>query len=310
MNTSYLDTCCKVLETNMEYESDLLLVHMVKIQKLAQSISVTWDDDSPNLPSMNLPPTMIIQAFQEQIDSLQANLPSRIQSNRKVTVPSVYGCSLTQLAATIQARRIVAEILLYEVALKESPAMTQPDRLSLLWRCLQAVISYMHLRFDGYDIYSPKFICLMAGDFVFAAQTGLRLLLLRTPGWDLPRVWETLSIMKWVERQKDELQELLEVRSRASWTKELQASGLAPVIVDPFQKLLLSLSGFAGLLARESEKNVPITPPTEEEDEVMVPTQDEGFLSAMDAEMSMLDDFQLTQFDFLAMDASTPQWQY
>lgn len=186
--------------------------------------------------------------------------------------------------------------------------MTQPDRLSLLWRCLQAVSSYMQLRFDYENIKYPKFICLMAGDFVFAAQTGLRLLLLRTPGWDLPRVWETLAIEKWIECQRNELGELLEARSRAPWTKELQASGLAPVVVDPFQKLLLSLRGFSALLARESEKNVPITPP--EEEEQVVPTQDDGFLANMDAEMSMFDDFHLTQFDFLAMDASTPQWEY
>lgn len=215
---------------------------------------------------------------------------------------------LTPLTATIKCRAIVAEILLYEVALKESPAMTQPDRLSLLWRCLQAVSSYMHLRFDEYDVHYPKFICLMAGDFVFAAQAGLRLLLLRTPGWDLPRVWETLAIEKWIEHQMAELGTVLEARSRASWTKELQAKGLAPVVVDPFQKLLLSLKGFAALLVRESEKNVPITPP--EEEEQVVPTQDDGFLAGMDAEMSMLDDFHLTQFDFLAMDASTPQWEY
>lgn len=91
MNTSYLDTCCNVLETNAEYETDLLLVHMVRIQKLAQSIAVTWDENSPSLPSMHLPPTMIVQAFQEQIDSFQANLPPHIQNNCKFTAPSVYG---------------------------------------------------------------------------------------------------------------------------------------------------------------------------------------------------------------------------
>lgn len=92
MNTSYLDTCCDVLERNMEYEGDLLLVHMVRIQKLAQSIAVTWDENSPSLPSMHLPPTMVIQAFQEQLDSFQANLPPQLQDNGKFPVPSLCCC--------------------------------------------------------------------------------------------------------------------------------------------------------------------------------------------------------------------------
>lgn len=308
MNTSYLDTCCSVLEANMEYESDLALVQMVKIQKLAQSIAVTWDGSSPSLPSTHLPPTMIVQAFQQQIDSFRANLPPHLQENCKCFMLSCVWLSLTQLADTIKSRIAVAEILLYEIALKESPAMAQPDRLSLLWRCLQSVNTYMHLRFDNNDIHHRKFICLMAADFVFAAQTGLRLLLLRTPGWNLPRVWETLAVEKWLGCQMIELEQILEERSRASWTKELQVNGLAPVVVDPFQKLLLSLKGFSALIARENEKNVPVTPP--EEEEQVVPTQDEGFLAEMDAEMSLFDDLHLTQFDFLTMDASTPQWEY
>ena len=87
MNTSYLDTCCSVLEAKMEYDSDMDLAQMVKIQKLAQSIAVTWDANSPSLPSTHLPPIMIIQAFQEQIDNFQANLPPHLKDDGKLRAP-------------------------------------------------------------------------------------------------------------------------------------------------------------------------------------------------------------------------------
>lgn len=88
MNTSYLDTCCSVLEAKMEYDSDVDLVQLVRIQKLAQSIAVTWDANTPSLPSTHLPPTMIIQAFQEQLDSFRANLPPNLQENGRSPPPA------------------------------------------------------------------------------------------------------------------------------------------------------------------------------------------------------------------------------
>lgn len=88
MNTTYLDTCCNVLEAKMEYDSDVDLVQLVRIQKLAQSIAVTWDVNSPSLPSTHLPPTMIIQAFQEQLDSFRANLPPHLQENGRPPPPA------------------------------------------------------------------------------------------------------------------------------------------------------------------------------------------------------------------------------
>lgn len=205
----------------------------------------------------------------------------------------------------------IAEILLYEVALHESPVLMQPERLSLLWRCLQSVVAYMRVRFAESDIWRPKFICLKAADFIFAAQVGLRLYSLRTPGWDLELVRESLGVDRWIADQSAELERILEARSQGPWTKAMQAAGLSPAIVDPFQKLLISLRGFGTLVSKENEKNVPITPPG---DAASVPAQgqaqDEGLMAGMEAEMSLFDDFYLTQLDFMASGAPPPPWEY
>lgn len=204
----------------------------------------------------------------------------------------------------------IAEILLYEIALHESPAMTQPERLSLLWRCLQSIVAYMRVRFAESDIWRPKFICLKAADFVFATQVALRLFSLRTPGWDLELVRDSLAIDRWFAEQSAELERILEARSQGPWTKALQAAGLSPAMVDPFQKLLISLRGFCTLVSRENGEDVPITPPGDAAG-LQAQAQDEGLMAGMDAETSLFDDFYLTQLDFMAMGASAPApWEY
>ncbi|SPN98362.1 uncharacterized protein DNG_01407 [Cephalotrichum gorgonifer] len=292
MNTSYLDTCCSVLQAKMEYESDLHLVHLVGIQKLAQSISLTLDGNNIALQSTRLPPTMIVDAFREQLDSYQANLPPRLQNDQ-----------------TIRIRVIVAQALLHEIALLESSVMTLPDRISLLWRLLELVTTYMKVRFIGSDVYRPKTICIMTGDFIFCGQIAMKLASLRIPGWDTGRAREKLELERWIGAQKDELEEITAVRARSLWTAELQAKGLSPVVMDPFQKLVISLRGFAILLAKEMEKSAPLTPP-EEPVEVVPPGYDES-MPELDIDMSIFDDFHLTQIDFLTPDGlTTPPWGY
>lgn len=82
MNTAHLESCCQALEAAQQYPSDEYLVKLVKIQQLAQSISVTMAFD-PCLPAMQLPLTMVVQSFQEQLDSFRSSLPPHLSDDRK-----------------------------------------------------------------------------------------------------------------------------------------------------------------------------------------------------------------------------------
>lgn len=79
MNTSQLDNYCKLLTSPGEYHSDLYLARLVKIQTLSQSISMAMLDPQ----SMQLPLTMVIQTFQEQIDAYRASIPPHLVDNSK-----------------------------------------------------------------------------------------------------------------------------------------------------------------------------------------------------------------------------------
>lgn len=81
MNKSYLEACCGVLERNMEYPSDELLVSLVRTQYLAQSISLTFAFTSNSILT-DLPLAMIVESFRQQIEALRASLPGDVRDNR------------------------------------------------------------------------------------------------------------------------------------------------------------------------------------------------------------------------------------
>lgn len=66
-----------------EYPSDIYLAKLVKIQMLSQSISMAMTFDPTQPQPMQLPLTMVIQTFQEQIDAYRASLPAHLVDNGK-----------------------------------------------------------------------------------------------------------------------------------------------------------------------------------------------------------------------------------
>jgi hypothetical protein len=80
MNTTQLDYCCKVIEATMEWPSDEYLVKLVKIQQLAQTISTTMSADG--MAPMSLPLIMVIQSFQDQLDTFRASLSPQLSQHR------------------------------------------------------------------------------------------------------------------------------------------------------------------------------------------------------------------------------------
>lgn len=68
MSTSYLDQCCRILEENMEYESDRFAVLLVRVQQLSQSIAMTLTHrKEPD----EMPLAIIVQNFEHEINQLR-----------------------------------------------------------------------------------------------------------------------------------------------------------------------------------------------------------------------------------------------
>lgn len=82
--TAYIQDCMKVLEDSREYESDITLLYLVRVQRLTERIFELYSNDKavediPGLPSA--PISAYIAAFQNEIDNMRANLPPKLQND-------------------------------------------------------------------------------------------------------------------------------------------------------------------------------------------------------------------------------------
>lgn len=80
MHTSYLESCCNVLETAKRLPSDILLVLLVRVQQIAQSISHTVTVE-PSQQMMQLPLTAVVESFQGQLVALRQSIPADLKDN-------------------------------------------------------------------------------------------------------------------------------------------------------------------------------------------------------------------------------------
>ncbi|KAL9941940.1 hypothetical protein ACHAQF_003419 [Verticillium nonalfalfae] len=239
MNTTYLDGCCKAVEDEAEHASDVLLVKLFRIQQLAQTISLTLGADSAAFPSMQVPLTMVVQSFQQQLDLFKSTLPAAVQTN-----------------ATLLSHVAIAEVLLYEIGLPEShktgALIPHTDRLGLLWNCLTAAKTFMDIRFAASNL-RPRFICLNASDWLFAVLVALKLRTMELPGWDLGVVDAHLPLEQMVDRQIQDMDQLIAKRAEGSRPGDALAcsSSQSQGFLDPYERNRQVISHLKYLAARE-----------------------------------------------------------
>ena len=196
MNTKQLENCCKVLESTMELESDEYLVKLVKVQQLAQTISTTMAGETG---PMSLPIMMVVQSFQDQVDTFRASLPEHLAAN-----------------PTLLCHLSVGETLLKDFAISDqrcSPEKMQvTDRLQLLWSCVRSLKAFFDVRFAEPEVERPRFLILIASDLAYTLITGLKLLTLQLPGWELESLHAELPMSTVLGKQIDHITEVMSRR--------------------------------------------------------------------------------------------------
>jgi hypothetical protein len=83
--TPYIERCVRELEEAREFESDLVLVQLMRIQKLSDGIAQLRADESmenfPNIP--RAPLSAYHGAYQEQLDDFLAKMPRPLRSHSR-----------------------------------------------------------------------------------------------------------------------------------------------------------------------------------------------------------------------------------
>lgn len=89
--SGHIKQCLDEVEAKPEYESDLQLVHLVKIQRLTEQIHDlnTRDDDVDDVPGIPRAPVPAYQfAFHTELDRLERSLPPSLKDDSKPSAPS------------------------------------------------------------------------------------------------------------------------------------------------------------------------------------------------------------------------------
>jgi hypothetical protein len=81
--TPYIDRCVRELEAAREFESDLVLVHLMRIQKLSDGIAQLRANESvEELPGISRAPrSAYYGAYQEQLDHFMTKLPRQLKTH-------------------------------------------------------------------------------------------------------------------------------------------------------------------------------------------------------------------------------------
>ncbi len=78
--TSYIKACCEALAETREYESDTLLLYLVRLQHIALKINQSLND--PMFLQLNkVPIQMHVKMLQEELESFKFLLPPGLQQN-------------------------------------------------------------------------------------------------------------------------------------------------------------------------------------------------------------------------------------
>jgi hypothetical protein len=90
--------------------------------------------------------------------------------------------------------------------------MQVSDRLQLLWSCVRSLRDFFQVRFAEPEIEKPRFLCIIASDLAYTLITGIKLLTLQLPGWDMASITKELDMVAIFGKQIDHLTEIIAKR--------------------------------------------------------------------------------------------------
>lgn len=74
--TRYADTCCRILESSNEYETDAYLVRLVRMQQIAEKIGdALYSNDLCSLSTNTMSLASTIASLEEEVLHIEATLP-------------------------------------------------------------------------------------------------------------------------------------------------------------------------------------------------------------------------------------------
>ncbi|RDL40971.1 uncharacterized protein BP5553_00950 [Venustampulla echinocandica] len=187
-HTPYIDHNCKLLYDSAEYESDLVLVTLVRLQCIVESFQRTLLNESMTPHGSKVPAWMYIKSARAELQDFWTSLCPRLRSNGPL----------------LRAYHS-AEVYIYQPSIHPSShgvsfGTGNAQRLELLYACLISCKTlldlYLALPLSVY--YTVSIVELAEMGHGLTALS--RLSLVEQPGWDLAHVRKTVNLLDYFGR--------------------------------------------------------------------------------------------------------------
>lgn len=172
-HTKYIEESMRILEQAAEFESDVLVVQLVRLQHLIQE---TYSMDMANTPTQ-----MYIRSYKADLDRLQKEDPCKRSDN-----------------VFLKMQYLTAEILIYELSVIDiQDNHTKPLRTHLddIYRCADAIARFIETYFT---IPSSVYLTIpfsTFGQFAHAFIVLVKLASLEVDGWDMNDIKDKIDFI-------------------------------------------------------------------------------------------------------------------
>ena len=185
--TNYLDNALRILEQSAEFEDDIFLVQMTRLQHLIEETSTL---EAPSAPMQ-----MYVKAFNVDLD--------RLRQNDKYKDPN---------DTFLRMQYLTSEILVWELSLidlqenKTTPLRSHLDDLYQLVKAIRAfldvyfaipTIEYLTIPFSAYAQFAHAFIVL------------IKIASLEIDGWDMKAIHDQLSFSQVIDEAANRFDEAM-----------------------------------------------------------------------------------------------------
>ncbi|CAK7228775.1 hypothetical protein SEUCBS140593_007025 [Sporothrix eucalyptigena] len=171
--TPHYDHCCWKLTQDQEYLTDSLLVHLIRIQQIANKVNdAFWEmiEDANDRPCWNLH-SITIASIRKELDKFLQELPDHLKENH-----------------LLQTHCAAIRIRLFEpIRYGNKSAMLEPTQLRCrtMWDCLESTQGLHNaFRMVPVECY-PSLTFIPVLQLALAIIKASRLLLVADPAWDL-----------------------------------------------------------------------------------------------------------------------------
>ncbi|KAF7881873.1 uncharacterized protein EAF02_006561 [Botrytis sinoallii] len=208
--TVQLEEACKTVAEAGEFQSDIILFHLVKLQQLTRKIKHTFFNLEVGFGPRIVPQKMCMDLLQRELETFKHELPENLKSHFLISI-----------------NYSIAEINLYEAGLNDADFTTSDslERLSILNSCLISVKTFLDDKVTQWIDFSIAAAYTTWVQVGYGILVALKLCTCKADGWDREHARSALNIQHTIDFLIAKLKIIISIRGRSP---ELQSQPQSP----------------------------------------------------------------------------------